>query len=249
MSSTFSPTGWAVQAAHFIFLSRRWAQDQQRLREGLAYFAQLDYPIQLLIFPEGTDLTPSNLKKSHTFSLQNGLACYNYVLQPRSTGFVHTVQGLAKGQSLPSILDLSVGYLGPIPQNERDIVAGRLPTEIHFHGRWITAEAVPQGQADLETWLQHSWQNKEQQLKQFYMLGQFEGPYQMETGLKQWQCRLVLLLVFWALYFPCLFYLLYLSPLLCCVFVALNAILFLVCNISSGLDQLVLSLQRHHTAM
>ena len=159
------------------------------------------------------------------------------------------MQGLSKGRSLPSILDLSVGYLGPMPQNERDIIAGRLPTEIHFHGRWITAGAVPQGQAELEAWLQHSWQKKEQQLKQFYRLGHFEGPYRMAAGLKEWQAWLVLLLLFWAFYFPCLFYLLYLSPPLCFVFVALNALLFVVCNISSGLDQLVLSLHRHHTAV
>lgn len=242
------PLGWAVQAAQFIFLSRVWASDQHRLRESLAYFTQLDYPIQLLIFPEGTDLTPSNLRKSHTFALQKGLACYNYVLQPRSAGFVHTMQCLAKGRSLPCILDLSVGYLGPMPQNERDIVAGRLPTEIHFHAHCITAGAVPEGQAELEAWLQHAWQSKEQQLQQFYTRGHFEGPYQMDTGLKQWRGWLVLLLAFWALYFPCLFYLLLLSPLLCVVFAALNVVLFAVCNIGSGLDQLVLALHQHHTA-
>lgn len=136
-----------------------------------------------------------------------------------------------------------------MPQNERDIVAGRLPTEIHFHGRWIAAGAVPQGQAALEAWLQHSWQKKELQLKQFYTVGHFEGPYQMDTKLKQWHGWLILLLAFWAFYFPCLSYLLYLSPLMCFVFLALNAVLLVVCNISSGLDQLVLSLHHRHTAV
>lgn len=67
----------------FVFLKRDKAKDLQRVREISDYLVRLNLPTTLLIFPEGTDLSPSNHQKSLAFARKEGLAEYLYVLHPK----------------------------------------------------------------------------------------------------------------------------------------------------------------------
>lgn len=67
----------------FVFLKRDKAKDLQRVREISDYLVELQLPTTLLIFPEGTDLSPSNHQKSLAFARKQGLAEYLYVLHPK----------------------------------------------------------------------------------------------------------------------------------------------------------------------
>ncbi|RMC12311.1 hypothetical protein DUI87_09824 [Hirundo rustica rustica] len=49
--------GWAMQVAAFIFIQRKWEDDKNHFEKMLDYFCDIREPLQLLIFPEGTDLT------------------------------------------------------------------------------------------------------------------------------------------------------------------------------------------------
>lgn len=49
--------GWAMQAAAFIFIHRKWKDDKSHFEDMIDYFCDIHEPLQLLIFPEGTDLT------------------------------------------------------------------------------------------------------------------------------------------------------------------------------------------------
>lgn len=49
--------GWAMQVACFVFIKRRWAEDKEHMENMLDYFCDIREPLQLLLFPEGTDLT------------------------------------------------------------------------------------------------------------------------------------------------------------------------------------------------
>lgn len=75
--------GWATQMLLFVFLKRDKSKDLQRVREISDYLVCLNVPTTLLIFPEGTDLSPSNLLKSLLFAKKEGLAEYQYVLHPK----------------------------------------------------------------------------------------------------------------------------------------------------------------------
>lgn len=75
--------GWATQMLLFVFLKRDKSKDLQRVREISDYLVCLNVPTTLLIFPEGTDLSPSNLLKSLQFAKKEGLAEYQYVLHPK----------------------------------------------------------------------------------------------------------------------------------------------------------------------
>lgn len=49
--------GWAMQVACFVFIQRRWENDKKHMGNMLDYFCDIKEPLQLLLFPEGTDLT------------------------------------------------------------------------------------------------------------------------------------------------------------------------------------------------
>ncbi len=67
----------------FVFLKRDKSKDLQRVREISEYLVYLNLPTTLLIFPEGTDLSPPNHLKSLAFAKREGLAEYQYVLHPK----------------------------------------------------------------------------------------------------------------------------------------------------------------------
>ena len=46
-----------MQAAAYIFIHRKWKDDKSHFEDMIDYFCDIREPLQLLIFPEGTDLT------------------------------------------------------------------------------------------------------------------------------------------------------------------------------------------------
>ncbi|GAB1301315.1 Lysocardiolipin acyltransferase 1 [Apodemus speciosus] len=91
--------GWAMQVAAFIFIHRKWKDDKSHFEDMIDYFCVIHEPLQLLIFPEGTDLTENNKARSNDFAEKNGLQKYEYVLHPRTTGFTFVVDRLREGKS------------------------------------------------------------------------------------------------------------------------------------------------------
>ncbi|XP_072356724.1 lysocardiolipin acyltransferase 1-like [Scyliorhinus torazame] len=62
--------GWAMQVAAFIFVRRNWEEDQEYLSLMLEYLCDIKHPLQLLMFPEGTDLTALRVLNVVTFQLE-----------------------------------------------------------------------------------------------------------------------------------------------------------------------------------
>ena len=52
---------------------------------------------QILLFPEGTDLTKHTKWRSDLYAEKTKLPKYDFVLHPRTTGFTHIVQEMKKG--------------------------------------------------------------------------------------------------------------------------------------------------------
>ncbi len=200
-------TGWSMQAANFLFISRDWSKDKQCLTDSLSYFRALnDYPLQLLIFPEGTDLSLSNKEKSQKYAGKNGLPLYEYVLHPRTKGFVHCINEMRKFSVAPTIINMSVGYVGAIPQNERDLAIGNWPSEIHFFSEQIPSADIPTGDQELEKWLTNIWQEKEEQLNNFYSKNRFNVPYMLPATIAESFSDMKFILGFWVVFFVWLGY-------------------------------------------
>ncbi|KAF0044134.1 hypothetical protein F2P81_003292 [Scophthalmus maximus] len=159
--------GWAMQVACFVFIQRRWEDDKKHLENMLDYFCDIREPLQLLLFPEGTDLTENTRAKSDAFAAKNSLPNFEYVLHPRTTGFTFIVDRLRKGDNLDAVHDITVAYPKNIPQTERHLILGLFPREIHFHVRRYPVASLPSS-SDLESWCRERWAEKECRLRDFY---------------------------------------------------------------------------------
>ncbi|XP_028994571.1 lysocardiolipin acyltransferase 1 isoform X2 [Betta splendens] len=157
--------GWAMQVACFVFIQRRWDTDKKHLENMLDYFCDIREPLQLLLFPEGTDLTENTRSKSDAFAAENSLPKFEYVLHPRTTGFTFIVEKLRKGDNLDAVHDITVAYPKNIPQTERHLILGLFPREIHFHVRRYPVASLPSSSSDLEAWCRERWAEKEARLR------------------------------------------------------------------------------------
>lgn len=160
--------GWAMQCAGYLFLQRKWEADKKIILRCLTYFRKLGYKPQILFFPEGTDFTANTKARSDKFAAKNSLEPYEYVLHPRTAGFSFLVEKMREIISLDSILDVSIGYPENIPQNERDILEGKFPQQVHFHVQAHNASELPPDREGVEKWCQECWERKERQLREYY---------------------------------------------------------------------------------
>ena len=65
----YVPTvGWAWGLSDFIFLDRNWEKDKQTLTKGMSDLATYPSSVWLLLFAEGTRLSPEKLELSQKLS-------------------------------------------------------------------------------------------------------------------------------------------------------------------------------------
>ena len=170
-----------MQLGTHIFIKRRWEEDKDELTDKLQYLNGLDYPIQLLLFPEGGDITHKSKKRSDDYADREGLPRYEYCLHPRTTGFCHIVEQLKSG-GLDAVYDVTIAYPDNIAQTEVEFIKGVIPHEIHFHIRNYEAEDLPLENDQLSAWLQDRWKEKEERLKDFYTHREFVDRVQQTTA-------------------------------------------------------------------
>ena len=234
-----------MQVGQFLFLSRKWAHDKKQMTEAFSYFTSTKYPLQLLLFPEGTDLSESNKCKSHQFAEQNGLPKYEYVLNTRTRGFLHCMQELKQGPSTLSVVNMSVAYVGGMPQNESDILAGNWPKEIHFYARHVPPAELPDDDHGLEEWVKCCWDEKEKQLEKFYLNEQFDAPYMKDEELNRSRTSMLATGAFWSVFFTAVLCCLLHYPLTVLCYFILTTLFFVALNsLTQGMDWVVLKLHQ-----
>ena len=230
--------GWGTQVAGFIFLSRKWSRDEQLLSNALRYFIKSHYPLQLLLFPEGTDLSEANKARSQQFAHDNQLQVYNHVLHPHIKGFTKCIEELVKDNYLQSIVDITIAYNGNIPQNEQDIAAGQWPEEIHFDVKMFAANELPlHDKHQMEQWIQERWRYKEDLLDDFYKHDKFKNKY-LTLPADHCKFHLLLILMTWSVFNLFVLYLMFTSWLLW-LFLVTGTVTFLILSYHyDGVEQL-----------
>lgn len=172
----FPGLGWIMQMCCFLYIHRRWEEDQRLMNNVLGYFRDINHTFQVLLFPEGTNLTPHTQKKSEEFARKMGLRPLTYLLQPRTTGFIFLVDKLRNSQLLDAVYDVTVAYPKTLPLTELDLIKGRMPEEVHFHIKRHPASSLPTTNEGLKEWLHDTWVEKDQLLKTTFQQGHFPGP-------------------------------------------------------------------------
>ena len=207
------------------------------MKGGISWFNDGGFPVQLLFFPEGTDLSPSNKEKGHQYAEKNNLPKYDYVLYPRTKGFALCVQELRKFREPPTLVDISVGYVGDMPQNESHIYAGQWPSEIHFHARQHPLSALPADEQGLNQWLKDCWEEKERKLKVFYSQNRFSAQYLSDHKVKESFWEMKKILAVWSLFFAYIGYN-FMTNYFYWYFFPLTTTLYLIIAYTIGLDTL-----------
>ncbi|CAE7238070.1 Lclat1, partial [Symbiodinium pilosum] len=162
--------GWAVQCFAYPFMCRRDREADLRVLRNVCQHSGGGGKLALLLFPEGTDLSESNLEKSQSYARKEGLQIYSQVLHPRTAGFVtawEALQDVAKElqTSPPMLLDVTIAYVAPmsanLPDEDAVFVRGHIPNEVHIRLRHVEEP----GTAEL---CQRIFAEKEDLLKQFH---------------------------------------------------------------------------------
>ncbi|KAH7378377.1 acyltransferase-domain-containing protein [Phaeosphaeria sp. MPI-PUGE-AT-0046c] len=176
--------GTGLMMYGFIFLSRKWATDQERFKYRLKKLSTshagplsgskgLD-PMWLLIFPEGTNLSNNGRRASKKWADKNQIPDLRHALLPRSTGLLFCLQEL-KG-SVEYMYDCTVAYEGvPVGQYGQDIFTlrstyfgGRPPPSVNMHWRRFPIADMPLHDEKLfSDWVTARWREKDDLLQYF----------------------------------------------------------------------------------
>jgi lysocardiolipin and lysophospholipid acyltransferase len=164
--------GWTMQTFRFLFLSRKWEADKVHFDKVFKYMKLHDERATFLIFPEGSDLSPSNIEKSSKYAEEKKLPVFKHVLNPRVTGLV-AMKNMIGADNIDHIFDITMGY-NDHPQggrpNEASLVNGCMPHRLHFlvSAHTIGPGDVPSDDAGFTKWIEKQFEKKESILSEFY---------------------------------------------------------------------------------
>ena len=182
--------GWSMRYFDFIFLNRKWEQDQAHFKKKLKGFVDSESPFCLLIFPEGTTINANSRAKSESFAQKMGVKPTAHVLLPRVLGLWEAVKGLDEG--LGGIYDVTVGYSDLKPTDEPEKIFslmrlfwnGSAPAQIHYHLQYIPLKQIPRDSAEaFSEWLRERYYAKDALLDEFYANGQFPASQRVTKRL------------------------------------------------------------------
>jgi len=112
--------GQGLYLLGFVFLSRSWSADQEKINQTFQKLRSLQLPFWLISHVEGTRFAESKHKASVDFAKKHDLPQLNHVLLPRSKGFVATLSGLRKNSQVKAVYDFTVMYnsgkVGDVPK-------------------------------------------------------------------------------------------------------------------------------------
>uniref|UniRef100_A0A1I7YPN3 PlsC domain-containing protein n=1 Tax=Steinernema glaseri TaxID=37863 RepID=A0A1I7YPN3_9BILA len=161
--------GWAMGSNAYLFLQRSFIEDKSRITKMLEYYAKTGDSYQVLLFPEGTDKCPIATARMIQFAEEKQLKQYEYVLHPKTGGFVLMVQKMRELGYIKYLYDVTVAYNDAIVQSEVDLIKlGATPKQVHFDVRKISIGDLPASDEGLAQWLTALWKEKEERLRRFY---------------------------------------------------------------------------------
>ena len=200
--------GWALQMACHLFLHRKWEDDQHHVQRLIRHYRTAMSPsspltdglfrhllgrpsLQLLIFPEGTNLRPESSARSNTFAAEHGQPAYTHVLHPRTTGFTYILEQLTSPASAPrmphaatsppppaleSVYDLTVAFPLTRIRGISELFQGYFPDTVAVHCRRYPVSSLPTSAPERAAWLQQRYADKEALLARVYSLSSTSSP-------------------------------------------------------------------------
>lgn len=153
--------GWGLKFLGALFVKRNWSQDAETIRKTFKMLMESAFPFWVMIFPEGTRLTPAKLIASQNYANRKGLPRYERVLIPRPKGVWSSVIGLRP--KLQAIYDVTIAYEAPeAPLIGKYFSIGGY--RIHIHTVRIPVTEVPTNERDFNQWMMQRFVMKDEWL-------------------------------------------------------------------------------------
>ena len=185
--------GWAWNFSDVAYLERNWEKDQDIMTQSVRALSDYPDPVWLLIFAEGTRLSPEKLEASRDFARSRGLpilrhckssTCISYVtlskvlisgLTPRTKGFSHVIENI-DASKVPYIYDvtLAVHPRDGGPATVSSILVGR-KTVAEVYIRRYAISQVPKDPKGSAQFLMDVYEAKDKLIDNFALSGRFES--------------------------------------------------------------------------
>jgi 1-acyl-sn-glycerol-3-phosphate acyltransferase len=164
--------GWGMLFLDCPFVKRNWAADRESITHTFSRLVKGRVPVWLILFAEGTRVSPEKLSKNHDFARVHGLKPHQHLLLPRTKGFAASVQGL-RGY-LDAVYDITIGYPTGVPTLWQ--YSKGFAKVAHLHVRRYPLGEMPTEDDELSQWLIERFQEKDLRLDHFYHTGRFQSP-------------------------------------------------------------------------
>jgi 1-acyl-sn-glycerol-3-phosphate acyltransferase len=162
--------GWGMLFLDCPFVKRNWAADRESIARTFSRLVKGRVPVWLMIFAEGTRITPEKLSESREFARVHDLHPHRHLLLPRTKGFAASVQGLRS--TLDAVYDITIGYPAGVPTLWQ--YCRGFARAAHLHVRRYPINDMPVKGDELSSWLIERFGEKDLLLDQFYQTGKFQ---------------------------------------------------------------------------
>lgn len=173
--------GWAWNFSDVAYLARNWEKDQAAMTESVNRLADYPHPVWLLLFAEGTRISPEKLEASREFARKRGLPLLRHCLTPRSKGFVHVMQHLNKDK-VKYVYDvtLAVHPRDGAPATMSNILLGRTTVgEVYI--RRFSVDDVPKDSEGATKFLMKLYEDKDALIDSYARTGSFTKDTNFQT--------------------------------------------------------------------
>eukprot|EP01012_Entosiphon_sulcatum_P048638 TRINITY_DN6713_c0_g1_i1.p1 TRINITY_DN6713_c0_g1~~TRINITY_DN6713_c0_g1_i1.p1 ORF type:complete len:312 (+),score=45.58 TRINITY_DN6713_c0_g1_i1:22-936(+) len=173
-SLTYIPGfGWGMLFSGMIAINRDWTKDKKSVSAAFDNITKNKLPTWLIMYVEGTRITPEKLKQSQEYAKKQNLPILENVLLPRPKGFVSAVQGL-RNAHVKYLYDFTFCYATKTTGKLRApsmvrMHLGKVSPDfrLHVHARRFKLEDLPTDEAGLGKWLQKCYEEKDKILSDF----------------------------------------------------------------------------------
>jgi len=162
--------GIAMLILEHLFLKRNWKEDAPRVVRMFSEIASSGLPVWMLLFPEGTRITPEKLLRSQEIAKEKNFAVPRHTLLPRPRGFLAAMDGLRN--CVDAIYVVTIGYERGC-SSLMDYIQGRMRT-IHLHVKRYPVRELPLDSLALDQWLRDRYIEVDKRMEKFRTLDLFD---------------------------------------------------------------------------
>jgi len=155
--------GWGFWCCEFLYLSRSYEKDKKNLEKYAKSMPDYEEPITILLFPEGTRLSPNKHAEGIKFCQERGLREMKHHLVPRTKGFTTSVPVMR--DKIPAIYDVEIVFEGVKPTIINMLQAKHFI--VHMYLKRIPMEELPKTEKDLDMYLRNLFYKKDDMMESF----------------------------------------------------------------------------------